>query len=97
MVRELSGRAHENGIDRGAHSSTASSFLDDRSRTGCGQSKTGAQFLRIYNEHHIVTLLTSHYAGDIEELCHQILVIDAAKSFSTVRWKVVDRFSDTKF
>src|SRR5207253_8932475 len=34
-------------------------------------------FLRIYNQQHrIVTLLTSHYMQDIEELCHRVLVID---------------------
>src|SRR5437867_10582113 len=40
------------------------------------------EFLRIYNEqHHIVTLLTSHYMQDIEELCHRVLVIDHGKIF----------------
>ncbi|PYI81023.1 MAG: ABC transporter, partial [Verrucomicrobia bacterium] len=40
------------------------------------------EFLRIYNEQHrIVTLLTSHYMQDIEELCHRVLVIDHGKIF----------------
>ena len=40
------------------------------------------EFLRIYNEEHrIVTLLTSHYMQDIEELCHRVLVIDHGKIF----------------
>ena len=44
------------------------------------------EFLRIYNEQHrIVTLLTSHYMQDIQELCDRVLIIDHGKIFSTVR------------
>jgi len=40
------------------------------------------EFLRVYNqEHRIVTLLTSHYMQDIEELCHRVLIIDHGKIF----------------
>ena len=47
------------------------------------------EFLRIYNEEHrIVTLLTSHYMQDIEELCHRVLVqlkVPRAKVTETCR------------
>src|SRR5882672_9406467 len=53
------------------------------------------EFLRIYNEqHHIVTLLTSHYMQDIQELCHRVLVIDHGKIFfDGPLEEIVDRFS----
>jgi ABC-2 type transport system ATP-binding protein len=53
------------------------------------------EFLRIYNEEHrIVTLLTSHYMQDIQELCHRILVIDHGKIFfDGPLEEIVDRFS----
>src|SRR5216117_3559219 len=56
------------------------------------------EFLRIYNEqHHIVTLLTSHYMQDIEELCHRVLVIDHGKIFfDGPLSEIVDRFSRYK-
>src|SRR5437763_14205824 len=52
-------------------------------------------FLRIYNEEHrIVTLLTSHYMQDIEELCHRVLVIDHGKTvFDGPLDRIVDRFA----
>src|SRR5262244_4180679 len=56
------------------------------------------EFLRIYNEQHrIVTLLTSHYMQDIEELCHRVLVIDHGKIFFDGPLdEIVDRFSGYK-
>src|SRR6266566_3675386 len=56
------------------------------------------EFLRIYNEEHpIVTLLTSHYMQDIEELCHRVLVIDHGKIFfDGPLAEIVDRFSSYK-
>src|SRR6266436_1964984 len=53
------------------------------------------EFLRIYNEEHrIVTLLTSHYMQDIEELCHRVLIIDHGKIFfDGPLTEIVDRFS----
>src|SRR2546428_2879851 len=56
------------------------------------------EFLRIYNaEHHIVTLLTSHYMQDIEELCHRVLVIDHGKIFFDGPLdEIIDRFSGHK-
>src|SRR6202023_2754975 len=56
------------------------------------------EFLRVYNEQHrIVTLLTSHYMQDIEELCHRVLVIDHGKIFFDGPLdEIVDRFSGYK-
>jgi ABC-2 type transport system ATP-binding protein len=56
------------------------------------------EFLRIYNEEHrIVTLLTSHYMQDIEELCHRVLVIDHGKIFFDGPLdEIIDRFSGYK-
>ena len=54
-----------------------------------------ANFCSIYNEEHrIVTLLTSHYMQDIEELCHRVLVIDHGKIFFDGPLdEIIDRFS----
>src|SRR4029450_12284483 len=56
------------------------------------------EFLRIYNEEHrIVTLLTSHYMQDIEELCDRVLVIDHGKIFfDGPLARIIDRFSRHK-
>src|SRR5205809_5283053 len=53
------------------------------------------EFLRLYNsEHRIVTLLTSHYMQDIEELTRRVLVIDHGKIFFDGPLdEIVDRFS----
>ena len=56
------------------------------------------EFLRIYNEEHrIVTLLTSHYMQDIQELCHRVIVIDHGKIFFDGPLdEIIDRFSGYK-
>jgi ABC-2 type transport system ATP-binding protein len=56
------------------------------------------EFLRLYNsEHRIVTMLTSHYMQDIEELCHRVIIIDHGKIFfDGPLSKVIDRFSGHK-
>jgi ABC-2 type transport system ATP-binding protein len=56
------------------------------------------EFLRIYNQQHrIVTLLTSHYMQDIEELCHRVLVIDRGTIFfDGPLAQIIDRFSGHK-
>jgi ABC-2 type transport system ATP-binding protein len=56
------------------------------------------EFLRIYNkQHRIVTLLTSHYMQDIEELCHRVLVIDHGRIFfDGPLGQIIDRFSGHK-
>src|SRR5256712_12570673 len=56
------------------------------------------EFLRIYNEQHrIVTMLTSHYMQDIEELCHRVVIIDHGKIFFDGQLSaIIDRFSGHK-
>jgi ABC-2 type transport system ATP-binding protein len=56
------------------------------------------EFLRIYNkEHRIVTMLTSHYMQDIEELCHRVIIIDHGKIFFDGPLNaIIDRFSGFK-
>src|SRR3984893_7392668 len=56
------------------------------------------EFLRLYNsEHRIVTMLTSHYMQDIQELCHRVLVIDHGKIFFDGPLdEIIDRFSHEK-
>ena len=56
------------------------------------------EFLRQYNsEHRIVTMLTSHYMQDIEELCDRVIVIDHGKIFfDGPLSEIIDRFSGHK-
>jgi ABC-2 type transport system ATP-binding protein len=56
------------------------------------------EFLRIYNrQHKIVTMLTSHYMQDIEELCHRVIIIDHGKIFFDGPLNaIIDRFSGFK-
>lgn len=56
------------------------------------------EFLRVYNEQHrIVTMLTSHYMQDIEELCDRVIVIDHGKIFfDGPLSEIIDRFSGHK-
>jgi ABC-2 type transport system ATP-binding protein len=56
------------------------------------------EFLRIYNEEHrIVTMLTSHYMQDIEELCPRVIIIDHGKIFfDGALTSIIDRFSGYK-
>jgi ABC-2 type transport system ATP-binding protein len=53
------------------------------------------EFLRVYNsDHRIVTMLTSHYMQDIEELCHRVIIIDRGKIFfDGPLTSIIDRFS----
>ena len=56
------------------------------------------EFLRAYNrEHKIVTMLTSHYMQDIEELCHRVIIIDHGRIFFDGPLSdIIDRFSGFK-
>jgi ABC-2 type transport system ATP-binding protein len=56
------------------------------------------EFLRVYNEEHrIVTMLTSHYMQDIEELCPRVIIIDHGKIFfDGPLTSIIDRFSGYK-
>src|SRR5438045_2439235 len=52
------------------------------------------EFLRLYNsQHKIVTMLTSHYMQDIEELCDRVIIIDHGKIFFDGPLdSIIDRF-----
>src|SRR4051812_24280502 len=56
------------------------------------------EFLRVYNrERRIITLLTSHYMQDIQELTQRVLVIDHGKIFfDGPLSEIIDRFSTYK-
>lgn len=56
------------------------------------------EFLRGYNARHpVVTMLTSHYMQDIEELCHRVIVIDQGRIFYDGPLDgITDKFSTQK-
>lgn len=56
------------------------------------------EFLRVYSrEHRIVTMLTSHYMQDIQELCHRVIIIDHGRIFFDGPLSaIIDRFSGFK-
>ena len=56
------------------------------------------EFLRLYNsEHRIVTMLTSHYMQDIQELCHRVIIIDRGRIFYDGPLdSIIDRFATHK-
>ena len=56
------------------------------------------EFLRRYNsEHRIVTMLTSHYMQDIEELCERVIIIDHGRIFFDGPLSaIIDRFATHK-
>ncbi|MEO8207184.1 MAG: ATP-binding cassette domain-containing protein, partial [Chthoniobacterales bacterium] len=56
------------------------------------------EFLRTYSqENRIVTMLTSHYMQDIEELCERVILINHGKLFFDGPLDtVIDRFAATK-
>jgi ABC-2 type transport system ATP-binding protein len=60
--------------------------------------KTVRAFLREYSvRHKVVTLLTSHYMQDIEELCRRVILIDQGRIFFDGSLEeIVSRFTSTK-
>ena len=56
------------------------------------------EFLRLYNgEHRIITMLTSHYMQDIEELCERVIIIDHGKiHYDGPLAAIIDRFATYK-
>jgi len=56
------------------------------------------EFLKHYNaEHSIVTMLTSHYMQDIEELCYRVIIIDGGRIFfDGPLSQIIDRFATHK-
>lgn len=60
--------------------------------------KTVREFLREHNAREKTTIvLTSHYMGDIQELCERVIIIDHGTIFFDGRLDaIVDRFADSK-
>ena len=60
--------------------------------------KVVREFLREHNAREKTTiLLTSHYMGDIQELCDRVIIIDHGSIFFDGRLnEVVDRYADSK-
>src|SRR5438067_2103461 len=56
------------------------------------------EFLRVYNaENRIITMLTSHYMQDIQELCERVIIIDHGKIFYDGPLSaIIDRFATHK-
>src|SRR5438094_257738 len=56
------------------------------------------EFLRVYNaENRIITMLTSHYMQDIEELCERVIIIDHGRiHYDGPLSKIIDRFATHK-
>ncbi|MEI6349851.1 MAG: ATP-binding cassette domain-containing protein [Verrucomicrobiota bacterium] len=74
-------------------------FLDEPTiGLDVASAKKVREFLKNYNaDHRIVTMLTSHYMQDIEELCQRVIIIDHGKIFfDGPLSSVVDRFSTHK-
>jgi ABC-2 type transport system ATP-binding protein len=60
--------------------------------------KAVREFMRDYNRgQKIVTMLTSHYMGDIQELCHRVIIIDEGRIFHDGPLsQIIDRFATHK-
>ncbi|MEI7958211.1 MAG: ATP-binding cassette domain-containing protein [Verrucomicrobiota bacterium] len=74
-------------------------FLDEPTiGLDVASAKKVREFLKHYNAgHRIVTMLTSHYMQDIEELCHRVIIIDHGRiMFDGPLNAIVDRFSTHK-
>src|SRR5213594_2274455 len=56
------------------------------------------EFLRVYSsENRIITMLTSHYMQDIEELCERVIIIDHGRIFYDGPLSaIIDRFATHK-
>jgi ABC-2 type transport system ATP-binding protein len=100
MVRELSlGERMKMELIAALIHSPKILFLDEPTiGLDVTSQKKVREFLRHYNgENKIVTMLTSHYMQDIEELCARVIIIDAGKIFYDGPLSaVIDRFATHK-
>src|SRR5882757_8487266 len=84
MVRELSlGERMKMELIAALLHSPRVLFLDEPTiGLDVTSQKKVREFLKSYNrEHRIVTMLTSHYMQDIEELCQRVIIIDGGRIF----------------
>ncbi|MES2570450.1 MAG: ABC transporter, partial [Verrucomicrobiota bacterium] len=100
MVRELSlGERMKMELIAALLHSPRVLFLDEPTiGLDVTSQKKVREFLRLYNsEHRIVTMLTSHYMQDIEELCARVIIIDKGKIFfDGALASILDRFATHK-
>jgi ABC-2 type transport system ATP-binding protein len=100
MVRELSlGERMKMELIAALLHSPRVLFLDEPTiGLDAASQKKVRDFLRLYNaEHRIVTMLTSHYMRDIEELCARVILIDHGRIFFDGPLNaIVDRFATHK-
>jgi ABC-2 type transport system ATP-binding protein len=100
MVRELSlGERMKMELIAALLHSPRVLFLDEPTiGLDVTSQKKVREFLRQYNaEHRIVTMLTSHYMQDIEELCHRVIIIDHGRIFFDGPLSdIIDRFATHK-
>lgn len=100
MVRELSlGERMKMELIAALLHSPKVLFLDEPTiGLDVTSQKKVREFLRHYNgERKIVTMLTSHYMQDIEELCERVIIIDHGKQFFDGPLSaIIDRFATHK-
>lgn len=100
MVRELSlGERMKMELIAALLHSPRVLFLDEPTiGLDVASAKKVREFLKHYNAgHRIVTMLTSHYMQDIEELCQRVIIIDHGRiMFDGPLNTIVDRFSTHK-
>lgn len=100
MVRELSlGERMKMELIAALLHSPKVLFLDEPTiGLDVTSQKKVREFLKHYNEQHrIVTMLTSHYMQDIEELCERVIIIDHGKLFFDGPLSdIIDRFATHK-
>lgn len=100
MVRELSlGERMKMELIAALLHSPRVLFLDEPTiGLDVTSQKRVREFLRRYNaENRIVTMLTSHYMQDIEELCQRVIIIDHGRIFfDGPLSEIIDRFATHK-
>jgi ABC-2 type transport system ATP-binding protein len=100
MVRELSlGERMKMELIAALLHSPRVLFLDEPTiGLDVTSQKKVREFLRHYNrERRIVTMLTSHYMQDIEELCARVIIIDHGRIFfDGPLSQIIDRFATHK-
>src|SRR5215212_3242178 len=100
MVRELSlGERMKMELIAALLHSPRVLFLDEPTiGLDVTSQKKVREFLRHYNaENRIVTMLTSHYMQDIEELCERVIIIDHGRIFFDGPLnQIIDRFATHK-
>ncbi len=100
MVRELSlGERMKMELIAALVHSPKVLFLDEPTiGLDVTSQKKVREFLRLYNaENRIVTMLTSHYMQDIEELCQRVIIIDNGRIFFDGPLSaIIDRFATHK-